>query len=101
MQLVEAGHHLRLAHDRQAGQVIKLETPGVDAAKAPGMKRGALDHAGQQGTQPLALVVGQPSAVPGQAPDVVGQPGAERLAVACAERVHTGTGGYGHVGLLT
>ncbi len=50
---------------RQVGQVIELETPRVDPSQAPGMKRGAPDRAGQQGTQPLALMGGQPSGVPG------------------------------------
>jgi hypothetical protein len=69
-QLVEAGHHLLLAHHRQAGQILEFETPRVDAGQAPGMKRGALDRAGQQRTQPLALVGGQSPGVPGQAPDM-------------------------------
>jgi hypothetical protein len=99
-QLIEAGHHLLLAHHRQAGQIGGLETPRVDARQAPGMKRGALDRAGQQRAQPLALVGGQPFGVPGQALHVVWQPGGERLAVARAERVQAGIGGRGHVGLL-
>ena len=99
-KIVEAGHHLRLARHRQAGEIIELETLRVDTAKAPGMKRGALDRAGQQRAQSLALVLGQSSGVPGQALDVVRQPSGECRAVARAERVEAGVGDRGHVNLL-
>ena len=95
--LIEAGHHLRLGHRRQAGQVGQLEPGRIDVPEAAGVERGALDRPGQQRTQALCLVGGEPVSIPVQALQLGYQPRGELGLSAGLQAGQAGFGRHGHV----
>ena len=74
--LIEAGHHLRLGHDRKPGKIGQLKPGRVNVRQPAGVERGALDRPGQHRPQPLGLVGGEPARVPAQPRQLGHQAGA-------------------------
>jgi hypothetical protein len=99
--VVEAGHHLRLRHRRQAGQVGQLEPVRVDVPEAPGVEPGASDRLGQQRSQAVGLVGGQLASVPVQPLQLGSQAGAELGLRAGLQIGQAGFCCHGHVVLRT
>jgi hypothetical protein len=96
-QLVEARHHLRLAHHRQLAELVELEALRIDPGQTRGVKRRALDGAGEQRSELLALVLHQPFGSPAEPAHVILQAPGKRAPETRAQHIRASVGDRAHV----